>query len=487
MFQKIVELYIVMVYNVLKSFISEYKIGSDFIRFAKKQKRKLQDWWFYMNIRKHLTSSRIIISGFAGVILLGTILLCLPISSKSGNITPFSDALFTATSATCVTGLVVHDTATYWSYFGQCVILLLIQIGGLGIVTVSLALTMISGKKIGLMQRSTMQETIASPKIGGMVKLTGFILKTTFLIETIGAFSMMPIFIKDFGIKGIWLSLFHSISAFCNAGFDLMGTEMPYSSLTSYSNHAILNAIVMVLIVVGGIGFLVWDDIKQNKFHIKKYRMQSKVVFVTTAFLIIVPALYFYLYEFVGLATGERVLDSLFQSITTRTAGFNTADINSMSDVGKAVMIILMIIGGSPGSTAGGMKTTTIAILIFSAISVFRKKEDIECFKRRVPNGTVNDAAAILLMYLTLFIIGGLVISFTEKIPLGSCLFETASAIGTVGLTLGITPMLSNISRAVLIALMFFGRVGGLTIIFAALSSGQRNLSKKPLEKITVG
>ena len=440
-----------------------------------------------MNRRKNLSSSQIIIFGFAGVILLGAILLQLPISSKSGMVTSFSDALFTATSATCVTGLVVHDTATYWSGFGQFVILLLIQIGGLGIVTVAVALTMISGKKIGLMQRSTMQESISSPKIGGIVKLTGFILKTTLLIETVGAVLMMPTFIKDFGIKGIWMAIFHSVSAFCNAGFDLMGTKAQYSSLTAYSNSPLINVFIMLLIVIGGIGFLVWEDVKQNKFHIRKYRIQSKVVFATTIVLILIPAIYFYFCEFINLSRGERILTSLFQSITTRTAGFNTVDINSMGDVGKAIMIILMIIGGSPGSTAGGMKTTTLAILIFSAISVFRKKEDIECFDRRISESTVKTAAAILLMYLVLFIISGLVISSIENISIGECLYETASAIGTVGLTLGITPGLSHISRIILIVLMFFGRVGGLTVIFAALSSSQTNLSKKPLEKITVG
>lgn len=353
--------------------------------------------------------------------------------------------------------------------------------------TVAVALTMISGKKIGLMQRSTMQESISSPKIGGIVKLTGFILKTTLLIETVGAVLMMPTYIKDFGIKGIWIAIFHSVSAFCNAGFDLMGTKTQYSSLTAYSNNPLINIFVMLLIVIGGIGFLVWEDVKRNKFHIKKYRIQSKVVFATTLVLILIPAIYFYFCEFVNLPRGERILTSLFQSITTRTAGFNTVDINSMGDVGKAIMIILMIVGGSPGSTAGGMKTTTLAILIFSAISVFRKKEDIECFDRRISESTVKTASAILLMYLVLFIISGLVISSVENISIGECLYETASAIGTVGLTLGITPGLSNISRIILIVLMFFGRVGGLTVIFAALSSSQTNLSKKPLEKITVG
>ena len=211
--------------------------------------------------KKHISSFHVIIYGFAGTILLGALLLMLPFSSKAGTITSFSDALFTATSAVCVTGLVVHDTATHWSVFGQFVIMLLLQIGGLGIVTVAVATVMISGRKIGLMQRSTMQESISAPKVGGIVRLTGFILKTTFGIEILGAVCLMPIFLRDFGVNGIWMSVFHSVSAFCNAGFDLMGTRGAFSSLTSYSDNLIINIVIMLLIITGGIGFVVWEDI----------------------------------------------------------------------------------------------------------------------------------------------------------------------------------------------------------------------------------
>ena len=444
---------------------------------------------FVMNtgIKKHLSSSQIIIFGFAGAIILGTILLMLPISSASGNMTPFSDALFTSTSAVCVTGLVVHDTVTHWSMFGQFVILLMIQTGGLGIVTLSVAMAMLAGRKIGLMQRSTLQDAISAPKVGGIVKLTGFILKTTFLIEFVGAILLSTVFCREFGVKGIWLGIFHSVSAFCNAGFDLMGTKTPFSSLTSYSAQPLINAVIMLLIIIGGIGFLVWEDVKTNKHHIKKYRMQTKVVLSATLFLIIAPAIYFYYAEFNELPLNERILNSMFQSVTPRTAGFNTADLTKISGIGQAITIILMLIGGSPGSTAGGMKTTTAAVLIFSAISVFRKKDDVECFGRRIADSTLKNAAAILLMYLLLFLTGGLIISGVENLPLAECLFESASAIGTVGLTLGITPTLGTVSRIVLIGLMFFGRVGGLTLIFAALSNKQHNISKKPQERITVG
>ena len=439
------------------------------------------------NKKKHFSSAQTIIFGFLGVILLGTILLCTPVSSSSGNWTPFLDSLFTATSATCVTGLVLYDTATYWSGIGQFIILLLIQIGGLGIVTIAVATAMISGKKINLMQRSTMQESISAPKVGGMVKLTGFILKTTFLIELIGALVMMPTFIDDFGIKGIWLAIFHSVSAFCNAGFDLMGTRVPFSSLTQYSVNSVINITIMALIVVGGIGFLVWEDIRTNKFHMRKYQMQTKVVLVTTLCLIVFPAIYFFFYEFGEFSIKQRIFASLFQAITPRTAGFNIVDLTKMSAIGQTITIILMLIGGSPGSTAGGMKTTTIAVLLFSAISVFFKRDDIECYGRRISDTTVKKASAILLMYIVLFVAGGLIISGIEGIYLGTCLYETASAIGTVGLSLGITSILSPTSHLILIVLMFLGRVGGLTIIFATLSQRNSNLSKKPLEKITVG
>ncbi len=438
-------------------------------------------------VKKHLSSSQIIIFGFAGAIFLGTLLLMLPISSSDGHMTPFSDALFTSTSAVCVTGLVVHDTATYWSMFGQFIILLLIQVGGLGIVTIAVATAVVAGRKIGLMQRSTLQDSISAPKVGGIVRLTGFILKTTFFIELVGTVVLATVFCRDFGVKGIWLALFHSVSAFCNAGFDLMGTVSLFSSLTSYSAHPLINVVIMLLIIIGGIGFLVWEDIKTNKYCVKKYRMQTKVVLSTTLFLIIVPATYFYFTEFKYLSGSERILAALFQSITPRTAGFNTVDLTQQSHTGHVITIILMLIGGSPGSTSGGMKTTTAAVLIFSAISVFRKKDNVECFGRRIADSTIKNATAILLMYIALFLAGGLIISGIEKLPMLDCLYESASAIGTVGLTLGITPSLETASRVILIGLMFFGRVGGLTLIFAALSNTHQNISKKPLERITVG
>ena len=439
-------------------------------------------------IKKRLSSSQIIILGFAGVILFGSILLTLPFSTRDGHGALFSDALFTATSAVCVTGLVVQDTATYWSTFGQAVIIALIQIGGMGVVTVAIAISSFFGKQISLKQRSTMQEAISAHKVGGIVRLTGFIIKMTIFFELLGAVIMAPTFCKEFGVlKGIWYAVFHSISAFCNAGFDLMGTKTPYSSLTYFVDNPVINFVIMSLIIIGGIGFMTWDDINVNKHHVRKYRMQSKVILITTVLLISLPALYFFLFEFGDKPMGERIWSSLFQSVTPRTAGFNTADLTQISETGTAITIMLMLIGGSPGSTAGGMKTTTLAVLFSTAISVFRRREHTHFFGRRVNDDTIRNAATILMMYVILFLTGGFLISHIESLPLLTCLYETASAIGTVGLTLGITPNLGIASQIILIVLMYIGRVGGLTLIFSALSGNQGNTARLPQEKITVG
>ena len=442
--------------------------------------------WVVLHKRK-LSSSQIILFGFAGVILVGTLLLLLPFATNSGQSASFWDALFTSTSAVCVTGLIVQDTATYWSGFGQSVILLLIQIGGMGVITVAAAITMASGKKISLMQRSTMQDAISAPQVGGIVRFTGFILKGIFLFELLGALVLMTIFVPEYGVKGIWLAVFHSISAFCNAGFDLMGTKSPYSSLTSYAAHPVVNITIMLLIVIGGIGFLTWQDIRQNGFHVKRYRMQSKVILSTTGILLLIPALYFFFFEFSAEPMGKRILLSLFQSVTPRTAGLNTADLTALSETGQTLTIGLMLIGGSPGSTAGGMKTTTAAVLVACAVAVFRRRENGRFFGRRIADDTVKNALTVFLMYISLFLLGGMVISRVENLPMLTCLFETASAIGTVGLTLGITPGLHLVSKLILINLMFLGRIGGLTLIFATLSANKNTLSKLPLEKITVG
>lgn len=434
------------------------------------------------------TAFQIIITGFLLIILAGALLLMLPVSSQSHTFTKFSDTLFTAVSATCVTGLVVKDTATHWSMFGQMIILILIQIGGMGVITIAVTIMRVSGKKIGLWQRSTMRESISAPQIGGIVRLTGFILKVSAITELTGTIMFMPVFCREFGLlKGLWYSLFHSVSAFCNAGFDLMGIKSRFSSLCSYNENIYINIIVMFLIVSGGIGFITWNDIREHHHHIKYYSMQSKIILLTSSVLILLPAVYFFFCEYPDLPVKSRIISSLFQSVTTRTAGFNTTDLAQMTESGNMIMIVLMLIGGSPGSTAGGMKTTTVAVLFLSAVAVFGRKNDVQCFKRRLPEDAVRNAGAILFIYISLFITGAIIISRIENLPLITCLFETGSAIGTVGLTLGITSTLSMTSRIILMILMFLGRVGGLTLIYAVLPSGKTQNSRLPLEKITVG
>ena len=435
-----------------------------------------------------MTTFQIIAFGFIALILIGTLLLSLPFASRKTGSAGLMDCLFTATSAVCVTGLIVQDTAAYWSPFGQAVILTLIQIGGMGVVTAAVSLAFLSGRKIGLMQRSVMQESISAPQVGGIVRLTRFIVLTSLGIEAIGALLLLPSMISRFGVgKGIWYAFFHSISAFCNAGFDLMGTQEPFSSLTGFSQNILVNAAVIMLITVGGIGFLVWNDVKEHGFHWKQYRLQSKAVLLTSAWLVVLPALWFFFFEMEQVSAEKRILPALFQSVTLRTAGFNTVDLNQISGSGQALMIVCMLVGGSPGSTAGGMKTTTLAVLLTTALAVFRRKDHVSLWGRRIADDAVRQAIAILMMYLLLFFGSGLIINRIEGLPLMSCLFETASAIGTVGITLGITSHLSMASRLILIVLMFLGRVGGLTLIYAAQSVKKGVQSTLPLEKITVG
>lgn len=442
----------------------------------------------HIGFQNKLSSFQIIILGFAGVIVLGALLLMLPISTQNGAVTPFSKTLFTATSAVCVTGLVVFDTASYWSGFGQLIILIMIQIGGLGVISVASFLSMLAGRKISLMQRQTMQNALSAPQMGGIVKLTRFIFLVSFAIEGIGAVLLMPVFMTKYGIRGIWMAVFHSVSAFCNAGFDLMGNRTgQYSSLTSFAGSGYVTLVICLLIMIGGIGFLTWKDIAVKKTRFKEYSMQTKVILVTTAILIVIPAVFFFFSDFANEPLKDRICMSVFQAVTPRTAGFNTADLNKMSDAGRSVMMLLMLIGGSPGSTAGGMKTTTIAVLFANAIAVFRKRQNANCYGRRIDDSTVKNASAILFMYVFFSMLSAIIISITDGIPMQMGMFETFSAIGTVGLTLGITPTLSAVSRFVLILLMFFGRVGGLTIIYAAFSQKDASTLKYPMENITVG
>ena len=442
---------------------------------------------------ERVSPARVIIFGFLALILLGTALLMLPVSTRERVGASFFDALFTATSATCVTGLVVHDTATYWSGFGQAVILFLIQVGGMGVVTMAVAIFIFSGKRIGLKQRWVMQESISAPQVGGIVRQTRVILKTAFAIEGVGALILAVHFCPEFGPgRGLWYAVFHSISAFCNAGFDLMGTQAPFSSLTGYTGDVAVNATVMLLIVVGGLGFLTWQDVSAHRFRFKEYRLQSKLILVTTAGLLLFGFLFFLLYEFRlpqwdSLPPSEKFLAAMFQSVTPRTAGFNTVDLARMSEPSKLLTILLMLTGGSPGSTAGGFKTTTFAVLMLSAIAVFRKRPSAQCFGRRVQDGVLQSACAIFLLYLLLFLAGGIVICCIDQVPLMDALFEAASAIGTVGLSLGSTARFSLPCRMILVFLMYFGRVGGLTMIYAFTAGSRAISSQFPQEQVTVG
>ncbi len=438
--------------------------------------------------KKRLNAFQSISLGFLTVMLIGAFLLMLPISSASGEWTSLLNALFTSTSATCVTGLVVYDTATHWSMFGQLVILILIQIGGLGVISFTGYILLLFGKKIGLDERNKMQTAISAPSLQGIVKMTIFILKVTALVEGTCAVLLSIRFIPDFGfLKGVWYSIFHSISAFCNAGFDLMGIQSPFSSLTGYQDSALVNLVIISLILIGGIGFTTWDDFKQHRYHFQKYRLQTKIVLVSSAVLIGIPALYFFTFEFADAPLKERILNSLFQTITPRTAGFNTVDLNALDDSGQLIIILLMLVGGASGSTAGGMKITTIAVLAMSVISVFHQREDVECFNRRIVSSQVQTAAAVLMIYLTLFLFGGIFICLADGVRLMEALFESASAIATVGLTLGITPNLCTASKIVLIMMMYLGRIGGLTFAYATINRLKKEQGKLPKEEIAIG
>ena len=442
---------------------------------------------FGFKLKKFFNSYRIIFLGFLGVIITGSLLLLLPISSADGKPKNYIDCLFTSISCVCVTGLVTLNTATTWSLFGQYVLLLLIQTGGLGVITVTMIFSVALGKRIGLSGRSIMQDSVSALEIKGIVKFAKFIVFGVLIFEAAGAVAMMPVFIRDFGaLKGIWYSIFHSVSAFCNAGFDLLGYETPFVSLTAYKANPVINIAIMLLIFIGGLGFLTWADVRKNRFRFKKYRTQSKIIIVSSLALIFVPAIYFFIFESGDMPLGERGLTSLFQSVTPRTAGFNTADLTKMSDTGIAIMTGLMLVGGAPGSTAGGMKITTFAVLIITSMSVFRRRGEASAFKRRIAEETIKQAVAVFFLYILFFLIGGMSIASIEKLPLLTCLFESASAIATVGLTLGITPSLCVASKIILMLMMFFGRIGVLTLVYAT-TSGIKYDERHPIDKISIG
>ena len=439
------------------------------------------------------STTKIIAVGYVLVITIGTILLMLPVSGRNHEPVPFMDAWFTATSATCVTGLVTHDTYTYWSSFGQAVLLVLIQIGGMGFMTIAISAMTLTRKKIGLSQRLLMQESVGAPQVAGVVRMSRLILGGTVFFEGLGALLLSFYYIPRLGFgKGLYFSVFHSISAFCNAGIDLMGYYQPSSSLITASDSYLVGITIAGLILVGGIGFLVWEDALRWKWHISRYRLHSKVVLAAAVALVAGGTLFMFLFEYgkpsmEGKNLGEQILCSFFQAVTPRTAGFNTMDLNQLSPSSQMLMVCLMFIGGSPGSTAGGIKTTTMTILLLTIWTEFKKRKDVELFKRRVEGEVIRHAACILMFYGSLAFVSSMIICAVEGIGAKEVIFEVVSALCTVGLSLGITAEVGVLSHVILILLMFIGRVGGITILIAFSSRLSAIPSKLPAEKIAVG
>ena len=446
----------------------------------------------FMRRKNHMAPARIILIGFALLILAGALLLTLPISTRDGQGAAFFDALFTATSATCVTGLVVQDTALYWSGFGQAVILMLIQIGGMGVVTAAAAISMLAGRRIGLKERWVMQESISAPQVGGIVRMTSFILKAMLLIEGTGALLLSLRFCPQFGLlQGLWYGIFHSVSAFCNAGFDLMGHTSQYSSLCNYEGDWVVIGTISFLIITGGIGFIVWDDLSRKKLDFRHYMLHTKIVLVTTAVLLVTSTILFYLMErnniLVGMNGSESFLACFFSAVTPRTAGFNNVDTAALTDGSKFLSAILMFIGGSPGSTAGGIKTSTLAVLLLYVHSNIRQTYGVEIFGRRLEDESIRQSACILTINLGLMLAATIAIMVSQNLPMSDVFFETCSAIGTSGMSTGVTRSLNSFSRIVIILLMYCGRIGSLSFALAFTRSNRKPHVQLPAERITIG
>lgn len=443
-------------------------------------------------MKHRLSHVQVIALGFLIMILLGTALLMLPISSAGGTNATFREALFTATSASCVTGLVLRDTATQWSFFGQVVIIVLIQIGGLGFMTIASFSFLLLKKRMGLRNKEIMLESINNSKINGLMQLTGEIVLGTAIFEITGAALLSTVFIPRLGWKrGLWYSVFHSISAFCNAGFDLMGIDEPFGSFVPLYNNVVVNLTFVGLVVIGGLGFLVWHDIRTNGFRWKKYQLHTKLVLVTSAVLLFGGTILFLIFEWnatgKGLPFGEKLLTALFASMTTRTAGFNTVDIASMSEGSKLLSIMLMVVGGSPGSTAGGVKTTSIAVIVLYALAGFRGKRKPTAFGRSISSDLFRKSCIVLFFNAGLALMAALIISGLQNFDLVDVLFETFSAVGTVGMTVGITRDLLPISSYVIALLMFMGRVGSVSFAVALLEKKAKPRVTYPEEEVIVG
>lgn len=439
-----------------------------------------------------LTQTQMLALGYILIILIGAGLLMLPVSTREGISTPFVDALFTAASAACVTGLVVRDTSQYWSTFGQCVLLVIIQTGGLGFMTIGIFFATLLRRKVGLWMRGTMQESVNALQIGGMVRLAKFIIRGTLLIEGTGAVLLTMRFSETmkFG-KALFYGIFHSVSAFCNAGFDLMGERTPYASFTAYYNDWWVNLVLMTLIILGGLGFYVWGDLKQNKCRFRKYSLHTKLVVLTTIALLVAGTVLLFIveqeYTLKGMPLKEQILCSMFGSVTARTAGFNTVDTAALSDSGKLITIILMFIGGSPGSTAGGIKTTTFLVLIVYVVASLQQKKNCNIFGRRLDEGSIQKASSVLCINLFAAVAAIVLITSVQDISVLDVMFEVFSAIGTVGMTTGVTREMETISKLVLILLMYCGRVGSLTFAFSLRGHKVDAPVKQPVEQIMIG
>lgn len=443
-------------------------------------------------VERHMSHAQIMAMGFFLVIAIGTVLLMLPISSRSGAWTNPVSALFTAASATCVTGLVVVETYQYWSIFGQLVILVMIQMGGLGFITVGVLFSIFLKQKIGLERRNLIQESISAITLSGVVKLVKKIIKGTIFFEAAGAVVLAIRFIPHMGIiKGVYNGVFHSISAFCNAGFDLMGRNEAYSSLTAYSDDVLVNITIMGLIVAGGLGFIVWEELKTKKLHFKKYSLHTKIVVSSTLVLITGGAVLYWIFEkdnvMQGMTWHETLLTSLFASVTTRTAGYNTIDLGMMTQASKLLTVVLMFIGGSPGSTAGGIKTTTLVVMIVYIWSNLRNASGCNIFGRRIGDEDIKKASMVVGLNLMLAVLAMVFISAVQQFEVEDLMLEVFSAIGTVGLSTGITRQLTLVPQIIIIILMYCGRIGSMTFALTFTYKKESALVQYPEERINVG
>ncbi len=448
----------------------------------------------FKNIQNQLTYVRIIAVGYLMVILIGTLLLMLPFSTSAGESTGFLTALFTATSATCVTGLVVVDTATHWTTLGHVIIMIMIQIGGLGFMTMGVFLAMVLRKRISLRTRGLLQESMNYMQMGGVIRLVRTAFRGTFLIEGIGAVLLTARFIPVFGTaKGIWYGIFHSVSAFCNAGFDLMGEYSgEYSSFVEFYGDILINTVVMVLIILGGIGFFVWSDLKKNGLHWKKYMLHTKITLATTATLLIAGTVLYYIFEsgnlLAGMSLKDKMLAAAFSSVTARTAGFNTIDTGALTNASKLLTMLLMFIGGSPGSTAGGIKTVTALILVMYVWSNLRDSKGVNIFNRRLDDDVIRKASNVVVISLLMAVISVIFICFKQpSLPVEDVMFEVFSAIGTVGMSTGLTRDLSLASRIVIILLMYCGRIGSMSFALSFMERKKVAPVQLPVEKIMIG